>query len=200
MGVRAFRFRREEDPQFTIDILRNGRLYCADWKLLNDPMEGTYDTLVTDPDPQKHKAAVIAIYEQKVRLRVCSLSRSYKSHAMWAYYASEYRGAAIEIEFPAGTLKPIDYASGMRIQSWVQHSDPYRLACEILTTKHRDWEREKELRLLSPTEFYQLPAGSIKRVILGSRISKAFERDIRDAAEHVPVQRLAVRSGALKAE
>ena len=51
-------------------------------------MEGTYHTLVTDPDPQKHKAAVIAIHEQKVRLRVCSLSQSYKSHAMWPYYAS----------------------------------------------------------------------------------------------------------------
>jgi hypothetical protein len=48
--------------------------------------------------------------------------------------------------------------------------------------------------------FHQLPAGSIKRVILGSRISEDFEQKIRAAAGSVPVQRLMVRSGALKAE
>jgi hypothetical protein len=196
--MRAFKFRGETNPQFATDILQNNRLHCANWHELNDPMEGTYDTLVVDPF--KRSAALQAIREHKVKLRVCSLSDTYKSHAMWAYYASDFKGVAIEIDFPNGLLKRIDYASGARIQKWAQDADPYQLALDILTKKHSDWERERELRLLVPDTFYNLPGGAIRRIILGSRISPAFEQAIRDAAGDVPVYRLRIRSGELKAE
>jgi len=196
--MRAFKFRGETSPHFATDILANNRLHCADWHHLNDPMEGTYDTLVVDPT--KRSSALRAILKQKVKLRVCSLSETYKSHAMWAYYASGFKGVAIELEFPEGVLRRIDYASGARMQKWAHDADPYKLAIDILTTKHSDWERERELRLLSADTFYDLPVGAIKRVILGSRILPAFEDSVRDAAGGVPIQRLRSRSGELKAE
>jgi len=196
--MKAFKFRGAENPQFATDILRNNRVHCADWHDLNDPMEGTYDTLLVDP--AKRSAALRAILKQKIKLRVCSLSETYKSHAMWAYYASDFKGIAIEIEFPDGLLKRIDYASGARIQHWAHDQDPYRLALDILTRKHSDWERERELRLLVADTFYDLPPGAISRVILGSRISSAFEKEIRDVAAGILIQRLRIRSGELKAD
>ena len=117
-----------------------------------------------------------------------------------SHYASDYQGVVIEIEFPTGVLKNVDYASGNRIQRWAHDSDLYKLACDILTTKHSDWECEQELRLLSRTTFHPLPLGSIKSVILGSRILPSFEDEIRAVAGDVPVRRLGVRSGELKAD
>lgn len=108
--MRAFKFRGETNPEFVTDILQNNRLHCASWHDLNDPMEGTYDTLIVDPS--KRSAALQAIREHKGKLRVCSLSDTYKSHAMWAYYASDFKGVAIEIDFPTGcssesTMRPV---------------------------------------------------------------------------------------------
>lgn len=195
----AYKFRGSENPKFTLDILTHNRLYCADWQTLNDPMEGTYDTLVVDP--AKRLSALATIREQKLKLRVCSLSETYKSHAMWAYYASSFQGVAIEIEFIGESqLTRIDYASGSRIQNWAEASDPYRIAREILSTKHSDWQRERELRLIEKTSFFDLAPGAIRRVILGPRISEGFETQVRAAAGAIPVQKLKMRSGDLKAQ
>jgi hypothetical protein len=197
MSMRAFKFRGAEEPAFTADILQNNRLYCAKWHELNDPMEGTYDTLVVEPS--KRTAALRSIREKKLRLRVCSLSETYKSHAMWAYYASGFKGVVIELEFPNGALTPVDYASGGRIQTWARNTDSSTLARDILTKKHSDWERERELRLLAECQFHDLAPGAIKRVILGSRIPADFEQVIRACAGEIPVQNLRIRSGRLKA-
>ena len=194
----AYRFRGDNSPEFTIDILQNYRLFCAEWGALNDPMEGTYDTLLI-ADEGKRSSAIERIYQEKVKLRICSLSHSYKTHCMWAYYASDYRGVAIEIEFPDGVLRNVDYCSGSRVQSWVDKANPYEIACDILTKKHRDWDREKEARLLHTGQFYQLQPHSIRRVILGSRIGDAFEQKIRRAAGGITVHKLTVRNGTLKA-
>jgi Protein of unknown function (DUF2971). len=193
-----YKFRSSQRPEFTVDILENNRLFCSDWRDLNDPMEGTYDTLITGSSPN-HLECVREIYSSKVRLRVCSLSETYKSHAMWAYYADEFRGAAIELKLPSYAVTRIDYASGLRIHKWQTDSNPYQIARKILTTKHSDWEAEKEVRVLHDQEFYELPPGAIQRVILGSRATSSFENAIRNAAGMVPVYRLSVRSGDLHA-
>jgi hypothetical protein len=43
--MRLYRFRSDLNPEHTLDILRNRRLFCSRWHELNDPMEGTYSTL-----------------------------------------------------------------------------------------------------------------------------------------------------------
>jgi hypothetical protein len=199
MEMRLYRFRSDQNPEYTIDILRNKRLFCAHWRELNDPMEGTYSTLKCDTQ-QDREEAKRAIYGEKVLLRVCSLSKTYKKHTMWAYYANGFRGAAIEFELDDPRLHPIDYASGTRIQTWVAGSNPYTVAQEILTKKHSDWKSEQEIRLLNENDFYQLPEGCISSVILGSRIEPSFKAAICNAAEGIPLRRLMIRSGELWAD
>lgn len=195
----VYRFRGTEYPEYTVDILRNSRLYCANWRELNDPMEGTYSTLKV-VDPSKKAEAREAIFRAKVSLRVCSLSTTYKKHTMWAYYADSFRGVAVEFDLPPELLTPIDYASGRRIQSWAEEANPYEIARDILTKKHSDWREEQELRLLHEGEYFPLPPGCIKSVILGSRIRPEFERKVRGAAADIPVLKLTIRSGNLHAE
>ncbi|MGR3174323.1 MAG: hypothetical protein ACUZ8N_06955 [Candidatus Scalindua sp.] len=40
--MKAYKFRPASQIAFASDIIINKRLHCADWKNLNDPMEGTY--------------------------------------------------------------------------------------------------------------------------------------------------------------
>ena len=195
-----YKFRSPANPEFTTDILKNNRLFCADFRELNDPMEGTYDTLVSGPHAT-HRAQVEEIYNGKIRSRVCSLSRTYKHHAMWAYYAGDYSGLAIEIDLPDGAATPIDYASGSRIQKWGDGDNAYQIAQRILTTKHAHWAHEQEVRILYDGNHYKLPQNSIRRVIIGSRASKDFLQEVSAvcAKRDIAVTKLGVRNGQLHA-
>ena len=164
-------------------------------------MEGTYDTLVSGPHAT-HRAQVEEIYNGKIRSRVCSLSRTYKHHAMWAYYAGDYSGLAIEIDLPDGAATPIDYASGSRIQKWGGGDDAYQIALRILTTKHAHWAHEQEVRILYDGKHYELPKNSIRRVIMGSRASGDFTQEVTAlcACQGITVSKLGARSGELHAQ
>lgn len=194
-----YRFRPSTNIEFSLDILKHRRLYCADWRSLNDPMEGTYDTLITKPG-DVHLARVKEVYAAKLKTRVCSLSKTYKSHTMWAYYAEGFRGLAIELKLPKSYVREMDYASGLRIQKFSDEQSEYQIAERILTTKHSEWANEREMRILHESEFYPLPENSILRVILGSRASTEFIEQVTKAAGEIPVQKLTVRNGNLHAE
>lgn len=195
-----YKFRGIENPQFTLDILKNNRLYCADFRDLNDPMEGTYDTLRSGPHAP-HSQQIKEIFDGKVRTRVCSLTRTYKDHPMWAYYASNSSGLAIEIDLPDSVAEPINYASGHHIETWGERDDAYKIARRILVTKHSAWEHEKEVRILNDGQFFPLSQGSISRVIFGSRCSGEFRADVEAVCEKFGIQTasLRFRSGQLHA-
>lgn len=194
--MKLYKFRSNLDPKYTLDIIKNERLYCSDWKDLNDPMEGTYETLV-GTDPEHHLKNVMEIYQAKLAKRICSLSISYKSHLMWAHYANQFKGVCIEIDLPDGETQPIDYSSANRIMD-LKGESHYSIAEKILTTKHAEWQYEKERRILVNSIFYDIP-GSITRLILGSRIEKDFEQNLRLVCGNIEVQKLSVRNGELKA-
>lgn len=194
--MKVYRFRSDQNPEYTVDILLNRRLYCAHWRDLNDPMEGTCSTLVINEEHKRQQARQ-AIYNEKVKLRICSLSTTYKKHTMWAYYANGFKGLAIELEIDEKKLHRVDYASGARIQEWADGSSPNKIARDILTKKHSDWKDEHEFRLLHDAQYFQLAPGSIRGIILGSRIEKSFEQEMLDIAGDVPLRRLTIRSGRL---
>tara|TARA_B100001179_G_scaffold224334_1_gene202913 strand:- start:1932 stop:2528 length:597 start_codon:yes stop_codon:yes gene_type:complete len=196
-----YKFRRSSALEYTLDIIRQNRLYCADFRDLNDPMEGTYDTLVS-ADHAPHSEQVNEIFASKVGTRICSLTRTYKQHPMWAYYAEDYRGLAIELDLPDDAAHPIYYASGSHIQSWGNGDDAYQIAKRILTTKHSAWSHEKEVRLLNEGEYYRLPPNAITRIIFGSRCDDEFRGTVSKecALFNIPTAILGVRNGRLHAK
>lgn len=121
---------------------------------------------------------------------------------MWAYYAGDYSGLALEIDLPDGIAIPIDYASGLRIQKWGDGDDAYQIARRILTTTHAHWEHEQEVRILNEGNHYKLPAKAIRRVIIGSRASEDFKQDVKTVCARlgIPIAKLGVRNGQLHAQ
>ena len=49
--MKAYKFRAASQFAFALDIIFNRRLYCADWRTLNDPMEGRF--VCTDRGPNE---------------------------------------------------------------------------------------------------------------------------------------------------
>ena len=85
--MRAYKFRSASQIAFTLDIIFNRRLFCSDWKMLNDPMEGMFVFSHQTSDGYDYKKEIQQIIEEKKRLKVCSLSATYESHLLWAHYA-----------------------------------------------------------------------------------------------------------------
>ena len=109
--MKAYKFRSASQIAFTLDIIFNRRLFCSDWKMLNDPMEGMFVFSHQTSDGYDYKKEIQQIIEEKKRLKVCSLSATYESHLLWAHYAGGFDGCAIEIEIPDNDprIKKIEY-------------------------------------------------------------------------------------------
>jgi hypothetical protein len=107
----AYKFRSSSQLDFAFDIIFNNRLHCADWRNLNDPMEGMFAYSYRSTDERDYSEQVDEIIRHKERLLVSSLSRTFDCHLLWAHYASGFAGLAVEIELPDNSprVKVVEY-------------------------------------------------------------------------------------------
>ena len=153
--MRAYKFRSAQNIEFALDIILNRRLFCADWKSLNDPMEGMF-AYSTNSDSPEVQRVVKGIGNEKQRYKVCSLSADFQSHLVWSHYAGGFDGLAIEVELPDNhpDVRRVDYRgvfAFLNIDEIVNEDDAARA---ILFSKYQEWEYEKEVRVLSNEPFY----------------------------------------------
>jgi hypothetical protein len=182
--MRAYKFRGSSQFDLTLDVLFNQRLYCADWSKLNDPMEGRFVYSHSSSDEADYKNVVQEIIEHKQRLRVCSLSKTFDCHLLWAHYASGFDGLAIELELPEDDprIRNVQYRGVFGYVGIDRVRDPGQVASEILSSKYQEWKYEQEVRVLIPDEYYPVPGG-VKRVIAGHRMKPALFQALRIICE-----------------
>lgn len=181
--MKAYKFRSSQQIEFIFDILINRRLYCADWKKLNDPMEGMFITHHSGlgSQPQSKKVMGIeGIISAKEQYKVCSLSKTFDNFLLWSHYADGYNGFAIEVELPEedGNIKevvpkPLYYF--LELERFESEEDA---AKAILLSKHNVWKYEKEIRILHYEEYYNLQDKPLK-VIVGQRVRKSLTDALR---------------------
>lgn len=173
--MRAYKFRSASQIAFALDIIINRRLFCSDWKMLNDPMEGMFFYSHQSSDGNDYKKEIQQIIEEKKRLKICSLSATYDSHLLWAHYAGGFDGCAIEVEIPDThqSVKKIDYRGVFAHVSMPNRCTPEELANQVLSSKYKEWNYEQEVRILQSEEWFQLD-GPVKRVIAGHRMPPAL--------------------------
>lgn len=164
-----FKFRSVEQFGYALDIIINRRLYCADWREMNDIMEGW---AVPDVDKvYSGKIAYSKVVEAKGNMRVCSLSTTFNSHLLWAHYASGFKGMAIEVEVPADLLTDVICLPDIS-ENFPDTTDPELIAMECLRRKHTDWKYECEVRVIQCEKYIE--DVSVTRVIVGSRVDKVL--------------------------
>ena len=186
--MRAFKFRPSTKIEFALDILINRRLHCADWRALNDPMEGLF-VYATDGQESRTERVVKGIGDAKSRYRVCSLSRDFQSHLLWAHYAGGFDGLAIEVDLPDDDLRvrEVQYRGVFAFLDQNDLQDEEEAARTILFSKNDEWRYEQEIRILSPEPYYDLER-PIRRVIVGHRMNQALFRTLHMVCEREGIE------------
>ena len=174
-----YKFRSSSSQQSfnrILDIICKKRLFCSDWKKLNDPMEGifTYARLSNSEDTNKN-LGTIAI--EKSKIKICSLSMELNNYLLWCHYASGFHGVAIKIFLNPEhkNLKEVKYIPKLCHTNFGSSlSQPPLKAEEILCSKLKVWEYEKEVRILNNNNnnYFDIETnyGQIDEVIVGPRL------------------------------
>jgi hypothetical protein len=150
------------------------------------------EVVLKEQDERKHREALDNFNShQRNQLRFCSFSERLDSVLMWSHYASNHTGICIEYDFSTMPnllqfLYPIIYDN--IFFDWTPHmDDPMKgNAAKIIAAIHKakDWEYEKEWRLLSGREnnvttiMTTLPKIKPTAIYFGSKLdfdSKIFE-------------------------
>lgn len=199
----AYKFRSPAAIEFALDIVLNERLHCADWRELNDPVEGIFAYSYGPGEEESASRLVRAIGKSKSVYRVCSLSRSFQSHLLWAHYADGFHGLAIEVELPDNDpdVRPVRYRGVFDMLNIAEVSVPDHTARRILFSKYDEWEYEDEIRILHTEPFYEIPGG-VRRVIVGHRMKPALSDTLQLVCDRlgIPFSRVGIGDEGLDAD
>ena len=186
--MRAYKFRSSSNIEFALDILLNRRLFCSDWRSLNDPMEGlfVYSTNGLEGEAERR---VKGIGEAKSRYKVCSLARDFQSHLLWAHYAGGFDGLAIEVDLPDddASVREVEYRGVFAFLDMDRVEDEDDAARRILFSKYEAWSYEEEIRILNDEDYYQLDR-PIRRVIAGPRMNQALFQTLHMVCEREAIE------------
>jgi hypothetical protein len=180
-----YKYKSLRNLDHTLDILLNERLYCSPYLELNDPFEGLFSASIHIPPRERAKYPFFRLpdslkvtksvddlpYDSKDRVRICSLSASPSDILLWSHYADGHKGIAIEIDALGleAIIHEVKYADVLPQYSYTLLGMP--TPEELLTHKTQHWKYEAEHRVLCEEPFLDV-AGKIRRVLLGSRISR----------------------------
>lgn len=174
---------------FVFDILFNKRLYCAEWHTLNDPVEGVFVYSHSGSDQEAAAIFMKEIEQSKKPLRVCSLSKTFDDHLLWAHYASGFSGVAIEFEIDATEDEVVDitYRGVFAAVNESNSADPSSVAKAVLSSKYNAWSYEQEVRILTTDCFYKLK-NPIRKVIAGHRMAQPLYDALRIICEKLDIE------------
>ena len=197
--MKAYKFRTIENLHLIVDIIVNRRLYCCRSDQLNDIREA--DVRVGNDEGRVHE--IIEFGDQVMKrireLRVCSLSKSFNNHLLWAHYAGGYTGVAVEIDLEDTDVTEVLYGDNFIFLSELEkNASPEDAARQVLARKYRAWNYEQEVRLVTKTEFYPLTRG-ISRIIVGYRTAPVLGSAPYLMCEHfgIALDRMVVADGGI---
>lgn len=154
-------FRELADVEHVLDILANNRLHAALYKEMNDPMEGVILT-----DEKDVHDTLCTVEKLRAKLRICSLSTEGDNADLWAHYAYGHKGCCIEVQICTEKIEgkeykifPVKYEAARFMKN--------ESACDLLSRKSKNWEYEREVRVVSQNEFIPV---KIISVTLGAGI------------------------------
>ncbi|EPG0609874.1 DUF2971 domain-containing protein [Vibrio fluvialis] len=187
--MKVYKFRSSEQMSFVFDILFNQRLFCAEWHTLNDPVEGIAVYYGRSGNSESIQNFMEKVENAKNPLRVCSLSKTFDEHLLWAHYADGFSGLAIEFEIDPDEPDVVDmeYRGVFASVNSDDDRDPNSIAREVLSSKYSAWSYEKEIRILTTGTFYKLK-NPITRVIVGHRMSKPLFDALRIVCEKLDIE------------
>jgi hypothetical protein len=175
----AYKYRslkEKEDFDRVVGAILKNEFYCAEYRKLNDPMEGFFYSI-----PGTNKKLIEQINSGKKEWRVCSFSKRRDNVLLWAHYADGFKGICIKVEIePAGgdIVVEVNYDDFPLSFSDKQAERTGAWSFMVFQEKAKPWKYERDIRLLSRNE---CPGSMIKvkEVYFGVRISPKHKNSLR---------------------
>ncbi len=163
-----YKYRGVEPWGHFLNFLLHQRLYAANFKQLNESMEGTFTYSKTHVSP----GFIKQIIDNKTSLNICSLGQSHNSTIMWSYYAAGHKGIVLGIEIDAvqdglSSIEDVEYSDSITFEAY-QGCYAEVDAKKILSTKFTAWKHEREVRVFTRAQFVNV---KLLKVYFGCEMS-----------------------------
>lgn len=193
-------YKYRELNDFTLESLKENYFWASSKEKLNDPCECYYTTesyekvirFTSKISPKSEKATIAlsnslnTIQEMSKGLGIFSLSKSYNISSLWASYASNHTGICIEYDLEELISKNrslyqyFDVAySNTPPDIGVEDFQGMTLLQKMFGTKHHDWDKEQEFRIICDKQGKNHHrSDAIRSIIFGLRISEENEHEV----------------------
>ncbi len=173
------------------DILGKNRLYAPSPREFNDP----FDCIVKLEEPNQAKREEGIQGRVNDQAGVLSFSENNDNILMWAHYANKHYGVCLEFAFNRWGNMPVhwdkvDYMMERPLLTLLsEEQNAAGTLQKIAFTKHKDWEYEKEWRIIcsfkDPSDRYlEFPEKNVLTgIIFGLKTSPDDRQRIRAAFE-----------------
>jgi hypothetical protein len=193
-----YRYRRlsEDRLQQEIESIENKFLWCANYKDMNDPMEGFYKPSRRFEKVTRFEKAAQKIYDIKQTVGICSFTDTHNNEIMWTHYADNYRGICIGYR-PKSLIAGLpENARLARLGYGVAPPEvgvhegviPGEAARKILSHKKASWEYEREWRVFGPCGQLYFAGQCVAELRLGVRISDFHKGELLDHFAQTPIR------------
>lgn len=156
-----YKYRSLEKFDRVLDILVNNRIYASRFDKLNDPMEGYYHHTGI------YKDIINDIYGEKVKTKICSLSKKADDLLFWAYYADSQHGVCIGVKLNKKPTK-VSY-KGLKEVQLNENFNLEETVKNIFERKCKEWKHEQEYRILTNNEYIEV---EIVELIIGNKTTE----------------------------
>lgn len=166
------------DLERLFEIIKNKKIYLPRFNELNDPFESYAYRVALQTCGSSVQANLLRrsssadVYFEKYG--ILSLTKDCKNQTMWAMYANQFSGVCLCFE-NLKNVKKVKYLSSYEIRSLpildeITYTE--KASKNSLMIKNKKWMYEKEYRILSKKNFYNLNENNISFIILGHKLSK----------------------------
>ena len=165
---------REKQLSYLKDIYENHRFYASEYNVLDDPMEGIFESYYGVESDIVQK-----IVKRKANIRICSLSPTFRSMLMWSFYANCHKGYCVEAEIDDNKLIKVSYDDNPIIIELQNASEEDKIKM-LLSRKYKDWAFEKELRVLCKESYVDI---TVSKIYFGMRVEDSLFQQLKAEIE-----------------
>ena len=182
--MKLYKFRTisiNEHFKYVKEILNEKKFHMSSWNELNDPMEGVFEYIKTNSSDPYYKK-IENVIKTKITYKVCSFSKTISPILLWAIYADNLKGIAIEVTFNYDEYKNKLFEIKYRptIKKFKYNTVP--LPIELLKQKIKIWKFEEECRIIDNSEeIDSFKIGKITGIYLGLR----FEQNLPEKVDYI---------------
>ena len=184
-NVLLYKYKSPKPLEHLLDILSEERLYCPEYRALNDPFEGQFFSIFAVPlwfsvehgfpavPSSKRPASIEELAYQTGNRHVCSLSSTVSDVRMWSLYADGHRGVALEIDFDNFDESPRKVSYVESLTEWGTTLLAGATPEQVLSCKTDHWRYECEYRVIGSQHYLPIK-GRLRRILLGVRASESL--------------------------